>query len=288
MALEPANWRHLFRLGHASWGDQRLRAAASTLAIYPDFAFAHFQMAMVHVARGHLSEAETVLRHGAAVQDRQLGRGGRYPALGLHWLLGLVRLAQGDIDEAIAELDREHTLAEPHRLYGREYAMHALHARGAALLRANRPDHAIDSFRCALELYPGHAPSHVGLALAFRAARSTRSADAALADAERALVTLTRTRPLEARPRARANARDSTRRRRGGGDSGSPAAGSGARVRRLDPARGTVPDPTHGFEGVYRNPRAAGGAGAVSSTAFLTVSQDALRTSRRAPPIVST
>lgn len=198
VALEPANWRHLFRLGHASWGDQRLRAAASTLALYPDFAFAHFQMAMVHVARGHLSEAETVLRHGAAVQDRQLGRGGRYPALGLHWLLGLVRLAQDDIEEAIAEFDREHTLAEPHRLYGREYAMHALHGRGAALLRVNRPDHAIDSFGRALELYPSHAPSHIGLALAFRATRSTTSADAAIGGAESALVTLTRTRPLEA------------------------------------------------------------------------------------------
>ena len=53
------NWRHLFRLGHASWGDERLRAGGNTLALYPDFAFAHFQTAMVHVARGHLSEAET-------------------------------------------------------------------------------------------------------------------------------------------------------------------------------------------------------------------------------------
>ena len=123
VALEPTNWRHFFRLGHASWGDERLRAAANTLALYPDFAFAHFQMAMVHVARGHLREAETVLRQGAAVQDRQIGRGDRYPALGLHWLLGLVRLAQDDVDEALRELDRERQLAEPHRLYGREYEM---------------------------------------------------------------------------------------------------------------------------------------------------------------------
>src|SRR5712691_9938615 len=107
VTLEPSNWRHLFRLGHASWGDRRLRAAANTLALYPDFAFAHFQIAMVHVARGRQVEAETVLRQGAAVQDRQLAKGGRFPALGLHWLLGLVRLAQDDIDEAIRELDRE-------------------------------------------------------------------------------------------------------------------------------------------------------------------------------------
>src|SRR5262249_56702943 len=74
VAIEPGNWRHLFRLGHASWGDERLRAGAATLALYPDFAFSFFQSAMVHVARGRLAEAERVLRHGAAVQDRQIGR----------------------------------------------------------------------------------------------------------------------------------------------------------------------------------------------------------------------
>jgi DNA-binding winged helix-turn-helix (wHTH) protein/tetratricopeptide (TPR) repeat protein len=198
VALEPSNWRHLFRLGHATWGDERLRAAASTLALHPDFAFAYFQTAMLHVARGHLREAETVLRQGAAVQDRQIKRGGRYPALGLHWLLGLVRLAQDDVHEAIAELEREHALAEPHRLYGREYALYALHGMGAALLRARRIDEAIDRFRRALELYPQHGRSHIGLALALRAAGSTSAANAALEEADRALVTLAHMRPIEA------------------------------------------------------------------------------------------
>src|SRR5262245_13814998 len=58
VAVEPTSWRHFFRLGHASWGEERLRAAAHMLALYPDFAFAHFQIAMVHVARGDLREAE--------------------------------------------------------------------------------------------------------------------------------------------------------------------------------------------------------------------------------------
>src|SRR5712691_10180556 len=196
--LEPSNWRHLFRLGHASWGDRRLRAAANTLALYPDFAFAHFQIAMVHVARGRLVEAETVLRQGAAVQDRQLEKGGRFPALGLHWLLGLVRLAQDDIDEAIRELDRERTLAEPHRLYGREYAMHALHGCGAALLRAGRASDAAGAFERALDLYPHYAPTHLGLALAHRASGSAAAADAAMARADAAFATLVRTRPIEA------------------------------------------------------------------------------------------
>lgn len=166
VALEPGNWRHLFRLGHASWGEERLRAGAATLALYPDFAFAYFQSAMVHVARGQLAEAERVLRHGAAIQDRQIGRGERYPALGLHWLLGLVRLAHDDTREAIDEFDRERALAEPHRLYGREYTMHAHIGHGAALLRTGRRDDAARCFQAALTHYPRHPVAEAGLAAA--------------------------------------------------------------------------------------------------------------------------
>jgi DNA-binding winged helix-turn-helix (wHTH) protein/tetratricopeptide (TPR) repeat protein len=166
VALEPGNWRHLFRLGHASWGEERLRAGAATLALYPDFAFAYFQSAMVHVARGQLTEAERVLRHGAAIQDRQIGRGERYPALGLHWLLGLVRLAQDDTRDAIEEFDRERALAASHRLYGREYTMHAHIGHGAALLRTGRRGDAARSFRAALTDYPRHPLSSAGLAVA--------------------------------------------------------------------------------------------------------------------------
>jgi len=198
VAIEPTNWRHFFRLGHAAWGDERLRAAANTLALYPDFAFAHFQCAMVHVARGHLREAETVLRQGAAVQDRQLGRGDRYPGLGLHWLLGLVRLAQDDVDEALREFERECQLAAPHRLYGREYTMSSLSARGICLVRTGRLDDAIDAFRRALELYPDHAQTHLGMALALDASGSHADADAARARAAAAAARLDVARPIEA------------------------------------------------------------------------------------------
>ena len=166
VALEPDNWRHLFRLGHATWGDERLRAGAATLALYPDFAFSYFQTAMVHVARGHLAEAERVLQHGTAVQDRQIARGERYPALGLHWLLGLVRLAQDDFEEALEEFDREHALAEPHRLYGREYSMYAHLGRGSALFRSDRAGEAADAFGRALALFPEHPLALIGAAVA--------------------------------------------------------------------------------------------------------------------------
>ena len=198
VALEPTNWRHFFRLGHAAWGDERLRAATNTLALYPDFAFAHFQMAMVHVARGHLREAETVLRQGAAVQDRQVARGDRYPALGLHWLLGLVRFAEGDVDEALQEFAREEQRADPHRLYGREYEMNAVHARGACLLHIGRRADAIGCFERALTLYPDHGQSHIGLAVALRAAGSRDRADAVAARLPAIAASLRAGRPIEA------------------------------------------------------------------------------------------
>lgn len=188
VSVEPGNWRHLFRLGHASWGQERLRAGAATLALYPDFAFAYFQSAMVHVARGHLTDAERVLRHGAAIQDRQIGRGERYPALGLHWLLGLVRLAQDDVDDALVEFERERGLAEPHRLYGREYAMHAALGRGAALLRTGRREEAAGCFRDALALYPDQPLGHLGLAVA---------AGTGFESVERVLAAVDRTKPIE-------------------------------------------------------------------------------------------
>ena len=199
VALEPSNWRHHFRLGHASWGDERLAAANNTLALYPDFAFAHFQMAMVHVARGHLREAETVLRQGAAVQDRQMARGDRYPGLGLHWLLGLVRLTQSDHEEALGEFDREIKLANTNRLYGREYQMSALHARGQCLLGMGKTADAIGAFEEALKVYPDHAQTHLALATAFRTSGSAKRAEASLNKLAEVLETLSRTRPIEAK-----------------------------------------------------------------------------------------
>jgi DNA-binding winged helix-turn-helix (wHTH) protein/tetratricopeptide (TPR) repeat protein len=198
VTIEPANWRHWFRLGHASWGSERVRAAAHTQSLYPEFAFSHFQVAMVHVARRALTDAETVLRQGAAVQDRQIARGGRYPALGLHWLLGLVRLSLGDVDEALEEFSREAALAETRRLYGREFQLHAGTARAAALMRAGRVEEAISSYRGALAHYPDNAAANVGLAGALSAIGRMAEAEERRGRAEAVLPTLERTRPVAA------------------------------------------------------------------------------------------
>ena len=77
------------------------------------------------------------LREGTIVQDRQANLKQRYPAKGLHWLLGLVRLARGDVREARAEFDREIALG-PTQLYAAEFAMNAYDGAGFAALEERR------------------------------------------------------------------------------------------------------------------------------------------------------
>lgn len=189
VTLEPGYWGHHFRLAHAQWGGDRLRTLARAMELYPDFPFAHFEAAMVHIARGALDRAESVLREGTIVQDRQAHLRQRYPAKGLHWLLGLVRLAQGDLEEAREEFDLE-VVAGPSQLYAAEFAMNAYDGAGFAALADDHPAAAVPLFRRALELYPEHARSLVGLGAAHAAHGDKRAADAAFKHAASAIEAL--------------------------------------------------------------------------------------------------
>lgn len=186
VALEPGYWGHHFRLAHADWGDERLRSLARAMELYPDFPFAHFEAAMVHIARGAFDRAESVLREGTIVQDRQANLRQRYPAKGLHWLLGLVRLAMGDAREARAEFEREIAVG-PTQLYAAEFAMNAHDGAGFQALQTGDAAAAVRMFRRALELFPEHARSLVGLGAALTAAGDARGADAAFSHARRAI-----------------------------------------------------------------------------------------------------
>ncbi len=191
VALEPGYWGNHFRLAHAEWGENRLRAVGRAIELNPDFPFAHFEAAMVHIARGALDRAESMLREGTIVQDRQANLRQRYPAKGLHWLLGLVRLAQGDAEEAREEFDREVAVG-PSQLYAAEFAMNAYDGAGFVALLDDNAGAAVPLFRRALELYPEHARSLVGLGAAHTAHGDQRAADAAFKRATSAIDALRR------------------------------------------------------------------------------------------------
>ena len=191
VALEPGYWGHHFRVAHAAWGDERLRALARVTDLYPDFPFAHFEAAMVHIARGALDRAESVLREGTIVQDRQADKRQRYPARGLHWLLGLVRLAQGDTAEADVEFARERQFGTA-QLYGAEFLMNAWDGAGFSSLLAGDHAAAAGHFQQALALFPDHARSLVGLGAGLRAGKRTEDADAAFGKAQTAIDALRR------------------------------------------------------------------------------------------------
>jgi tetratricopeptide (TPR) repeat protein len=165
ISLEPSHWGHYFRLGHALWGEDRLRALTQTMELYPDFAFAYFEAAMVHIARSAFDRAESVLRQGTLLQDRHASLRQRFPANGLHWLLGMVRLAEGDSEEARAEFNKEISVT-PAQLYAREFAMNAYDGLGFIALQQGRPAEAVEMFERALLLYSDHAKSLVGLGAA--------------------------------------------------------------------------------------------------------------------------
>ena len=148
--LEPHQWMHHFRLGYATWGAERLEALGRALENYPNFPFAHFQAAMVHIARGALALAASTLGEGLAVQRQHAGTPTRFPARGLHWLFGMIALARGDASVALEAFDTERT-ATGSEVYGSEFALAASCNRGFAFLKLNRRSEASEAFEACLD-----------------------------------------------------------------------------------------------------------------------------------------
>ncbi len=188
IALEPDHWAHHFRFAHASWGESRLQALQRCRDLYAAFPFAHFQIAMVYVARGDLDAAEGVLRRGVDVVDGHAPRRLRFPASGLHWLLGLVHLRRGDPSAAQQAFAHERE-AERGQLYGTEFALAAHTAAGFACLQAGQIDEAVSTFRQTLDRYAVQPRAHLGLAAASGRrqgrAEAAQALDVARAQADR-------------------------------------------------------------------------------------------------------
>jgi len=163
-ALEPSSWRHHFRLGVASWGEERLRAVDRTLVLLPDFAPARFLAAMVFTARQAFGPAAEAAAAGAAVQSRQaLHAGGALPAFGLHWIHGLLMLRNGEIASAVQAFGREIEEANDARIYGVEFRVNAQVAAGFAHIAIRDAGTAAEVFHRVLDAVPGSTRAVIGL-----------------------------------------------------------------------------------------------------------------------------
>jgi DNA-binding winged helix-turn-helix (wHTH) protein len=156
VTLDGGNWHHHLRLAFVSWGEERLRAAHRVLTLCPGLALAHWFAATVFVARQAFDAAVDELRAGCASQDAQRTESGRFKAVGLHLLHGLVLAARGDEDTALEEFARELEFESEGQLYARECAANTWYAIGAMHLNAGRREDADAAFREALNRMPGH------------------------------------------------------------------------------------------------------------------------------------
>jgi tetratricopeptide (TPR) repeat protein len=180
--IDAANWHHHLRLAFVGWGEERLRAAHRVMALCPGLALAHWFAATVFVARQAFDAAAEELRAGCASQDAQRTDTGRFKAVGLHLLHGLVLAARGDEDGALEQFMRELDFEADGQLYARECAANTWYAIGAIHLRAGRRQDAEAASREALSRVPGH-PLAGALCGATRHLPTTTSVDAAMAAA---------------------------------------------------------------------------------------------------------
>ncbi len=163
-ALEPTNWRHHFRLGVASWGEERLRAVDRTMALLPNFAPGRFLAAMVFIARQAFEPAMVAAAQGSAAQARELDSDGvPFPSAGLHWLHGLLLLRMRQVGPAITEFGREIDAARHGRIYAGEFRVNAQLAAGFAHLSVDDATGAMEAFRSALETLPRNGRALIGL-----------------------------------------------------------------------------------------------------------------------------
>ena len=86
--------------------------------------------------------------------------------MALHWLLGLVVLARGDEDAALAEFERELAGESSGHLYARECCANTWYAIGSLRLRQRRAEEASRAFEQAITRVPNHGQSLMALVTA--------------------------------------------------------------------------------------------------------------------------
>lgn len=191
-ALDDAISAH-FQSGAIRWGGGSLDASSQALRHQPDFAAARFAAAMVLTARQAFGPALAAASAGAAAQSRHLNQeAGPFPAIGLHWLRGLLLLHERQIGLAIESFAREIDELHESQAYVQEVRVHAQVAAGFAHLAARDATGAVDVFRMSLETVPWSGRALVGLYMAFQQTSLARDARALLAQLDQTVAELSR------------------------------------------------------------------------------------------------
>jgi hypothetical protein len=140
-----------------------LRAVDRTLALMPAFAPARMLGSMVFVARGLNDRAEREASIGADAQRQHRHDGTPLPAVGFHWLRGMIVAARGDRDAALDSFAEETAAAATGHVYAREFAVNAQVASGFTLLSVGNRDAAATAFAQALAEATGHPKASAGM-----------------------------------------------------------------------------------------------------------------------------
>ncbi len=165
MLIEPDNWLICARHAAISWGEERYRAARRTLTLYAQFAMAHWLVASVYVARGRPDAAERELERAEAIVASDTGDQARFTPVAIYMLMGLLRLARGEVEGARAAFRRELELERRGHLYARECCANTWYALGALALLLGDRDAARAAFLEAIDRVPRHPQAHAGLAI---------------------------------------------------------------------------------------------------------------------------
>lgn len=162
-AIEPDNWRHHYRLAYGAWGEERLRAVDRTLALMPGFAPARMLSCMVFVARGTIDRAERETSIGVETQRQNQADHTPLPAVGFHWLRGMILASNHDHTGALECFAEEIEAGRSGHVYAREFAMNARVASGFTKLSEGDREAALAAFTETLADAPGHPKASVGM-----------------------------------------------------------------------------------------------------------------------------
>ena len=129
---------------------------------------------------------------GVEAQRQHLHDRTPLPAVGFHWLHGLILAARGDRDAALECFAEEIAAAATGHVYAREFAVNAHVASGFTLLAAENRDAASAAFTKAFAEASGHPKASVGVFALAMTSGDPSSIAAARKAAEAAIAELTR------------------------------------------------------------------------------------------------